>query len=335
MDAFGNILIFHPAAIGDAMLATPVAATLKLNFPAAKITYWTHPELREILISLCPSVDEVIDYDRQTSVFELARTFSSAQPDLFVDLSNSPKSGAMTWFSRAKVLRYQKQPAEARPIRHAAANFLDTIRPICSEIPENFFPTIFPEALSDSVVDRFLDERGFARMPVIGIVPGVGQLRPHRAWVYECWIYLLQHILRWQSHIPILIGGADEKQLCADLSAAVDDNCLNLAGESSLCETAAVLKRCDIVVAGDTGPAHLAVAVGTKVIGLYGPTFPERSGPYGCLDLTLDQSESCGCHEQKSCQYTNRSDPGQCMARIMLAEVVERLDGVLHIKQAD
>jgi ADP-heptose:LPS heptosyltransferase len=336
MEAFGNILVFHPAAIGDAMLASPVAATLKLNFPAARITYWTHPELRPILLSLCPSIDEIIDYDRNASMFELRKTLATFKADLFVDLANNTKSKFMTLMSRrTTVLRYEKQPALARPIRHATENFLDTIRPICPELPDFPFPTIFPEALSEEVVERVLVERGLPNLPIIGIVPGVGKHRPHRAWVYECWVYLLQHIGRWQTHVPALIGGSDEVQLCANLEAAVETSCLNLAGKLSLPETAAVLKHCQIVISGDTGPAHMAVAVGTPVIGLYGPTFPERSGPYGCLDMLLDQSEGCACHDQKHCRFANPQDPGQCMSRIMLAEVVERLRQVLQIPSGD
>ena len=131
MRSFGNIVVFHPAPIGDAMLATPAASALKLNFPASKLTYWTHPELRPILLGLCPAIDEVVDYDRDANVFQLGKTFESLKPDLFVDMSNSPKSRAMTWLSRAKIVRYEKESPNIRPIKHAVVNFLDTVRPLC------------------------------------------------------------------------------------------------------------------------------------------------------------------------------------------------------------
>jgi ADP-heptose:LPS heptosyltransferase len=332
MEAFANILVFHPAAIGDAMLASPVAATLKLNFPAAKVTYWTHPELKRALLSLCPSIDEIIDYDRKASIFELSKTFADFKADLFVDLANNTKSKLMTLISRkTRVFRYEKQSALARPIRHATENFLDTIRPICPQIPDYPFPTIFPRAPADEVVERVLIEQGLPNSRIIGIVPGVGKHRPHRAWVYESWVSLLQQIELWSTHVPALIGGSDEVELCAKLAASVEFPCLNLAGRLSLPETAAVLKKCDVVISGDTGPAHIAIAVGTPVIGLYGPTFPERSGPYGCLDMVLDQSEKCGCHDQKFCQFTSPHDPGRCMSKIMLFEVVERLRQFLQL----
>lgn len=333
MQAFANILVYHPAAIGDCMLATPVATTLKLNYPAAQLTYWTHSSLRPILLELCPAVDEVIEYARDASLFENMKTFERVKPDLFVDLSNSFKSTAFTWLTRIKVLRYEKQAPNVRPIKHATANFLDTIKPVCKEYPEHIFPTIFPDALALDVVHRVIAEHGFGPLPMIGIVPGVGKLRPHRAWIYDGWKYLLQHILGWQSHLPVLIGGADEQALCAGLNSELENRCLDLSGRLSLTETAAFLKKCKVVISGDTGPAHIAVAVGTKVIGLYGPTYPERSGPYGCMSTTLNQSASCQCRDQKSCKYTGPGSPGECMNRIQLHEIIAYLKAELESQE--
>lgn len=175
------------------------------------------------------------------------------------------------------------------------------------------------------LLERHLEEQQLTILPMIGIVPGVGKVRPHRAWLYEGWQYLIHHILEWNSHLPVLIGGPDEVELCRRLNEDSNNACLNVSGVLSLPETAAVLKACEVVISGDTGPAHLAVAVGTRVIGLYGPTFPERSGPYGCLDLVLDQSENCQCLALKQCTFANPGEPGRCMQRIMLPEVLEKL----------
>jgi ADP-heptose:LPS heptosyltransferase len=325
MQSFGNIVVFHPAAIGDAMLATPVATTLKLNFPAAKITYWTHPSLRPILLGLCPAIDEVFDYVREASLFQQVKHLKELQPDLFVDLANSTKSRTFTWLAKTKIVRYQKQSPNETPMKHAVANFLDTIRPICDEFPDPLFPTIFPEALASEILQRLFMQGQLPSQPLIGIVPGVGKLRPHRAWIFDGWSYLLQHILSWNTYLPILIGGPEEEDLCRQLNESVSNRCLNVAGKLSLPETAAFLKRCRVVVSGDTGPAHIAVAVGTPVIGLYGPTYPARSGPYGCLDTVIDQSSSCQCHNSKTCNFAAPGEPGECMRRIMLEEITHRL----------
>jgi ADP-heptose:LPS heptosyltransferase len=307
------------------MLATPIATSLKMNYPAAKLTYWTHPELRSMLLGLCPSIDEVVDYVRDANVFQLGKTFEELRPDLFIDLANSTKSKAITWLARTKVLRYEKQNPNVTPIRHAAINFLDTVRPVCPELPNPLFPTIFPDALVDQTLAPFLEEQQRFDLPMIGIVPGVGKHRPHRAWFEDGYAYLLEHIFNLGTHQPVLIGGSDEVDLCDRLNAHVGHKCLNLAGRLSLSQTAAVLKRCVIVISGDTGPAHIAVAVGTPVIGLYGPTYLERSGPFGCADLCLSQTAACRCQSQKHCLYAAPNEGGQCMRRIMLTEVTEKL----------
>lgn len=328
MEAFGNIVLFHPAAIGDALLASPVAATLKLNFPAARLTYWSHPELRQLMHGLCPPVDEFVDYSRDTSLMQLVKMVEKLQPDLFVDLSNSNKTRFIPWLSRSrtKVARYRKNPPGVR--QHAVDNFLDTIRPLCQEMPPTLFPSIFPEALVPDVIQRLFPEGGLPQTPLIGLVPGVGKHRPHRAWLHDGWVYLLRHLQSQSDQYSfVLIGGADEVELCESLCREAGDGvCLNVAGKLSLSETAALLKICQLVISGDTGPAHMAVAVGTKVIGLYGPTLPSRSGPYGCDDLVIDQSRSCQCGNLKYCRLSNPSEAGECMHRIMLPEILEKIE---------
>jgi ADP-heptose:LPS heptosyltransferase len=311
------------------MLATPVAATLKLNFPGAKISYWSHPSLRPLLLGLCPSIDEFVDFNKELGYFQQRKILTSMGPDLFVDLSNSPRGQYLSVFSKMNVLRYEKGSNHNFGQQHAVGNFLETIRPVCQEIPDNLFPTIFPDAIAEELVPKLVAMHKLENKPLIGIVPGVGNLRPHRAWLADGWIYLIRHILERQSHIPILIGGADDFEVAQRINAEVDNRCLNLCGQLQLDETAAMLKCCDVVVSADTGPAHIAVAVGTPVIGLYGPTIPARSGPYGYFDYCLDQSTSCSCIGEKYCRLANPTGPGECMKRIMLTEVIDKLHQAL------
>ncbi|HEY9787829.1 MAG TPA: glycosyltransferase family 9 protein, partial [Candidatus Obscuribacterales bacterium] len=311
MQSFGNIVVFHPAAIGDALLATPVVTTLKQNFPAAKLTYWSHPELKQLLLGLCPSIDEFVDYVRESSFFDILRSMERLKPDLFVDLSNSGKTRMLPWFTRRKILRYRKQSPHAEVIQHAVHNFLETIHPVCSEFPAQFFPTIFPDALAEEVLPQLLEAVPAKDLPFIGLVPGVGRHRPHRAWIPDGWIYLLRFLVEQRTYLPVIIGGEEDIPLCDAIVEQFKNDCLNVVGKLSLPQTAAVLKKCQVVVAGDTGPAHLAVAVGTPVIGLYGPTFPARSGPYNCEGLIIDQSAACRCHGNKVCLFARPDAPGE------------------------
>jgi heptosyltransferase III len=330
MHSFGNILIFHPAAIGDAMLATPVAKTLKLNFPGAKLTYCSHSSLRQLIFGLNPSVDEFIDFSKDVSFFDLYKTFAKLKPDLFVDLSNSAKGRWLSMLITEHGLRYIKRDPGGYGSMHAVNNFLETVEPICQELPEALFPTIFPEGLATELLPKLFAQAKISAKPIIGLVIGVGNLRPHRAWPQDGWIYLIRAIISRQTHMPVLIGGEDEVELSSKIAEEFGDSCLNLVGKLALTETAAVLKSCKVVVSADTGPAHMAVAVGTPVIGLYGPTLLKRSGPYGYENLALSQSDACQCLQLKTCRLTALNQPGECMSRIMLPEIVEKIGMIIE-----
>ncbi len=309
------------------MLATPVAATLKSAFPQAHIVYCTHPSLFELL-KLCKYVDELAESGKQLNVLSQRRLISSHKADLVVDLSGSSRSHMLTFLMNAQVVHYKKQSRDAAKIQHAVENFLQTLDPLGLTLPAELFPTIvIPTQLTESVRTRVYGAS--PQLPLIALVPGVGNLRSHRAWIEDGWIYLIADILDTHRYIPVLVGGPDERALCERIAAATQRGCVNLAGELSLPETASLLKLSQVVVSGDTGPAHIAVAAGTPVIGLYGPTFPQRSGPYGCERLVLDASARCQCHHVKQCQLTHVPGPGECMRQLMLSDIWIKLKEVL------
>ncbi len=298
------------------MLATPVSASLKQKYPSAKITYLTHESLIPLL-SICPSIDELIPFDESLSVVGVRASIKAAKPELIVDLSGSSKSFWQTIFSGAQVLRYKKNPAI-----HAVDNYLDTVSSICDK-PEKdkIFPTLFPNESEKEKV-RKLVYRENKRL--LALIPGVGSLRPHRAWPEDKWIALTKHILWEKDHALILLGGTEDRTLCSRIAEKAGEYCFNLAGKLSLPETAAALSLCDAAVAGDTGPSHIATAVGISVVGVYGPTLLERSGPYGYSELALTVTNQCKCVNRKSC-VIGEGVPGKCMAEIPAQAVYTNL----------
>jgi heptosyltransferase-1 len=312
------------------MLGTPVAATLRRHYLDARITYLTHEILGE-LICCCSAVSGTLVYRKDISLLEQRNQLLGTGADLIVDLAGSFKSGLLTVFSGAQVLHYRKQNPGALPMQHAVDNFLATLEPLSLDVADPLFPTISPPDEKVALVRDKLAEAGARDRPLLGLVPGVGSLRPHRAWISEGWTYLAQTAPDFHGSVPVLVGGPEDAALCRSISEEAGPQCINLAGALSLVETAALLKLCRVVVSGDTGPAHLAVAVGTRVIGLYGPTFPARSGPYGCDDLLVDRSADCRCHDTKYCHYAGVPEPGpgECMRQIMLEEIAARLETLL------
>ncbi len=318
-----HIVIFHPAAIGDSMMASPVAMVLKNYFPDAKITYWSHSSLRPLILDMCPYIDQFLDFKKE-NVFRLLTQLKGTKCDLFIDLSSSLRGSVLSAFGAGRALRMTKKKKDDIAFGHMVDNFLDAIRPLCPQLPERLFPTLdlekFPQSsLSPDVV--LLKGR---KENLIGIVPGVGKLRPNRAWPEKNWIELIEFILSSGHFVPVLVGGPEEVDLGLNLSNKFP-SCINLCGKLSLAQTAYVLKLCKIVVSADTGPAHIATAVGTPVLGMYGPTQASRYGPYDCRKDAIDMSDSCKCLYEKACHQNSGEGSGECMKAISTQVVLDRL----------
>lgn len=303
-----RILVYHTAAIGDSVLATPVSISLKKAYPNAKITLVAHESVIPLL-QLCPGYDAFIPYTEEKGTLDIRGEISNRKPDLVVDLSGSNKSLGHTVFTAKKVLRYKKNPDQ-----HAVENYLDTVGTVCdTNVPpvEERFPSLFPTGEQKDKIRKQLPQEG---RRFLALVPGVGALRPHRAWPEDSWIALAKHILWEKDHALVLVGGADERTLCSRIAEKIGEFCYNFAGKLNLVETASLLSLCDGTVAGDTGPGHISAAVGTPVVGLYGPTTIERSGPYGYDGISVTVTDKCKCLKRKDCSVKEGS--GACMKDI-------------------
>jgi heptosyltransferase I len=305
-----SALILHAGAIGDVVLGTLVPAAIKRARPDLRVIYWTHESLFDLL-RLCPYIDEFVVWDKKKSLWHQRSIVRGAQAEVLIDMSSSLRTRMISLVSGTRTLRYVKQPAQARPIVHAADNFLETVAPLVGKVDVNFPTLEIPN-----------DER--SSVATIALVPGVGSLRSHRAWPVEGWIELGKRLLEAGFNV-VLIGGNDDVQVAHQIETALGPAVINHAGKLDLPGTAEALAKCQAAVSGDTGPSHIAVAVGTPVVGLLGPTYPERSGPYGYLKNSLNAGHQCRCHSAKSCLVTGAPGPGECMRTISVEQVYERL----------
>lgn len=321
METYENIGVFHNAAIGDTVLATPVLSALRQHYKNARITHISHPSVAPLL-ALCPDIANFIAYEKAEPLSKLRAKLRAQNFDLLVDLSGSWKSTLATSFLCRTTLRYKKIEKSKLDTPHAADNFVETLRPLGIGIEDKPFPTIFPRNEDLRKVNSYMES---PRKQFVALVPGVGTFRPHRAWPEHHWFALAKNILWSETHSILLIGGHEERALCSRIAEQAGPHCFNLAGKLNLAETAAALFMADATISGDTGPAHISVAVGTPTIGLYGPTFPERSGPHGYLSYCLDRSQSCRCRGLKVCKLRTTPDSGECMRMISSDEVYGRL----------
>jgi ADP-heptose:LPS heptosyltransferase len=242
---------------------------------------------------------------------------------------NFQRSNLRTWFliSAAlpcRVLVYHK--ARNRSV-HAVVNYLETLLPLGIES-------------SDTSLELFLDEasRGFARglfsvrnldaTPVVALNPGATHVV--NRWPVKRFAELADLIAAKSMARVIIVGGPDDTALADEIVKLSRSKPLSLTGTTSLLQLGAVLEQCRVLVSGDTGPLHLATAVGTKVIGLFGAADPLRTGPIG-IGHHVIRAQSVGCVpcRSRSCSNTKYLE---CMEMISAETVANVVIGILSGK---
>lgn len=182
------------------------------------------------------------------------------------------------------------------------------------------FP-IPPEA--NGRIDALLDYYGMAKAKIIAIAPGTNW--ETKEWRREAFAEVARHFLQ-NDYAITLIGSDREREICAAV-AQLAPGAVNLAGETTLSELAALIRRAAICVTNDSGPMHLAVALDRPVVSIFGPTDPVWAGPYrrdaAVLRVELPCSP-CYLRQLSRCMHGHA-----CMQEISAAAVIERVEGIL------
>jgi ADP-heptose:LPS heptosyltransferase len=124
--------------------------------------------------------------------------------------------------------------------------------------------------------------------------------------------------------IPVFTGAKDDVQDIIEIQKGMKTASINLAGQTSLKELAALLKMSRLLITNDSGPMHLAAAMGTPVVALFGPTDPKKIGPYGTGHVVLRHAEQC-----PACQ-TGTKGPHRCLEAISVKDAMAAVKNVLH-----
>jgi ADP-heptose:LPS heptosyltransferase len=158
-------------------------------------------------------------------------------------------------------------------------------------------------------------------------------INPGAAWPNKRWapsrFGALARTIRDRHGFPSYVLWGRKESLLADTVAASSDGAAVRAPETSLADLLALSKRAALMISGDTGPLHLAAAMSTPIVGLYGPTWPERNGPWHADDIVLSRAPQCSCHHKRSCQRRGVStgvESQMCINDISVEEVVDAVD---------
>ena len=317
---YQNILIIKPGAIGDLLQMTPVIRSLHAASPAARISLLVGSEPSTELFRHNPHVSELFVYDRShTNILPLWQELRARRFDLVL---NFQRSNLRAWLLAAaafpcRVLVYHRSTSTGV---HAVANYLKTLEPLGIPAPDLRLE-LFLDDDSRAFAQRLLSGHGLDRVPVIAVNPGASHAV--NRWPAERFAELVDLIASRTSARPLITGGPGDEPLAEAVVARSRTRPVNIAGTTSLLQLGAVLERCSVLVSGDTGPMHMAAAVGTKVIALFGAADPARTGPVG-VDHRLIQAEGVACVPCRSRTCTNRAYL-ECMENIPADRVMDAI----------
>jgi predicted lipopolysaccharide heptosyltransferase III len=328
-----NILVIKLRHIGDVLLATPVFTSLRQAYPEARLTALLnrgteavlahHPELHEILIA---------EKGAMAAQLRFLRELRRKRFDCVIDLTDGDRSAFMSLATGAGVrvgfnaehrwrgLLYthvaKPSPADSHRIEYDLA----TVRAL-GLAPATPQPRVHLSPNEESAAKRMLDEVvEFGRGPKKLIMIQPGARYPLKVWPAERFAELAD---RLAGAVPcrILFGGdARERDAAEAVRDRTECRPVVVAGRLSLLEFAALLKQCDLFIGNDGGAMHMAASVGTPVVALFGPTYPQRWGPRGAPSEILYKGLDCRACYHPVCI---RGDDN-CMRLISVDEVFDR-----------
>ena len=330
-----NILIVKLSAIGDVIHTMPSLAALRQRYPDAHIT-WVVEEAAADLVKNHPYLDAVLilrrkkwSKDFRNGQFRLPveeiRSFMKnlrhRHYDLVIDFHGLFKSSIIVFFSRGKRKLGYNSLQELSGLflnekisedmnKHAVERYLDFPRYLGAKINSARF--ILPlnkeaETRSQILLDRYnLDDKKFIA------------INPVAYWETKLWsnekFAHLADLINDKLQIKVVFTGS-EKEPIDKITSLMTTESINLGGATTLLDLAYLYKKAQMVITTDSGPMHLAAAVETPVIALFGPTDPARTGPYGAGHTIIRTELSCSPCFLKKCSTK------KCMKNISSQQV--------------
>ncbi len=297
-----RVLIIKPSALGDVATTLPLLCDLKEMFPKSRIDWLIDPALAD-LVRGHDAVNELIYFDRRkiagwfthgtarSNLRALMRTLNDNRYDMVLDAQGLLRSAFLARASRA-------------PVRIGFADAREGARFLYTHHSRVSRPSALAVVRMRSLAAVIGSPSGRAefRMPiqsaalekVAGLLPGsqsAAAVIPGARWDAKRWSehgysQIVRHLADSGMKVVVL-GAPGEQALCQQVVDQAGVAAVNLAGRTTLAELIAAISLCRIVIGNDSGPLHVAAALGRPLVGLYGPTNPESVGPYGQMDHVL------------------------------------------------
>lgn len=334
-----KILVRVPNWIGDAVMCLPALDSLRALYPSADISLLAKPKVVPVFENN-PAVSAIIVYDGKKhggllGQLRLSGELKKKQFDLAVLFQNAFGAALISFLASAK-----ERVGYARDLRsglltkailvtdeiktkHQVFYYLNIIKELGGKMPKNPVPRIHISNAEAASAKKFLEENGLREKPVFGAAPGAS-FGPAKKWPPERFAAVLKGLTEEFGGAALIFGGPDDKEACAGVKAAMPA-ALDLSGKLSLRESMALMARVNAFITNDSGPMHIAAALGVPTVAIFGSTEDSLTGPVGKKAAAVRTKTKCSPCFKRECRFGHY----ECLTRVEAGRVLDKAKELL------
>lgn len=318
-ESINTILVIQTAFIGDAILTLPLIQSLKHNYPHSSIDVIVVPRTAEIFAHH-PAISKIIQYDKRgidkgiKGLWRIRTILGTHQYDLIIVPHRSFRSALLTWLSQPEISigfdrsagrRLFKKIVRYDPSFHEIERNLSLLQPLNLPPAAAELPQLYPSNQDTQLINSLVIDYGLNRFSNI-IAAAPGTIWNTKRWPAEKFASVCKQIASNDCAV-VLVGGREDEVLCREvLEMAGTKNVFSVAGKLSLLQSAEFIRRCNVLLSNDSAPMHIAVAVKTPVVAVFGATIPGFGfAPRGDRDVVVEtnglQCRPCSTHGGNVC----------------------------------
>ncbi len=350
-----SLLVIKLCCLGDGVLAVPAIRALKNAYPQAKLTLICTPRSKDAFVGQ-PFVDELVVLnltglagmgEMLRSAFkafgQAIRAMRKARPDIAVDLDLYYKVTPILAFLSGAPIRAGfdtagknrgglfTHKAARDPDKHELHCFLDILGTLGVYTDDESLELWSDPAAALSIVTKLEAYGILADTRYAVLAPGSSRNWPVKRWEPERFAAVGQHMINCYDMPVLLVGAGFEHELAEAITERIGEGAVNIAGSTSIRETIEALRNAAIVISNDSGPMHLAAAVDTPVVGIFGPTNVAKWRPFSTLGRVVVAEECC---DRAPCYYLSAMpccDASDCLGKIPVEQVIQTVDELLAL----
>lgn len=335
-----KILVRMPNWLGDLVMATPILTDLNLHWPEAKITALCQGTLGTV-IQEDPHIHEILNFKRPKNIFDfetqknIISSLKQGNYDLGILLTNSFSSAFRFWQAaiphrigyaahwRSPFLNYPLPFPKEKATQHLVKTYKMLLNPL--GIPtSSTSPRLYLSSQEKEKARQLLVSHGIQPSDiVIGINPGAAY-GSAKCWIPERFMKLSKELLLLPRVKIVFFGDKVGTPLVDEICRQLPSQVINLAGKTLLRELIALIEACNLFLTNDSGPMHVASAVGTPLVAIFGPTNDISTGPYQG-GTVIHKHVSCSPCYRRECPLADF----RCMKEITVEEVYKKIQKLL------